>query len=125
DQNSLNTLKQWWSMGKHILLIPNAYLNTQQFNAVMQPLYQIELNGWDTSKQTVYSISYNHPLFGNVFEKISENVPLPITHKRLLLHAGLKTSPQYLMSFRDGLPFISTHKIDNGHLTIFTAPLDI
>lgn len=125
DQNSLNTLKQWWSMGKHILLIPNAYLNTQQFNAVMQPLYQIELNGWDTSKQTVYSISYNHPLFGNVFEKISENVTLPITHKRLLLHAGLKTSPQYLMSFRDGLPFISTHKIDNGHLTIFTAPLDI
>ncbi len=124
SRDLVRQLATWWDQGKHIVFIPGEQLDIPQFNALMEPATHIRAEGWDTSKQGVYSISYNHPLYSNVFEKISENVSLPVTHKRLLVTAGLRSNPQYLMTFRDGKPFISVHKMGNGQLTFLAAPVN-
>lgn len=124
NQQLVQQLEKWWHEHKHVVFIPGEQLNIQQFNSLLQPVTHIRAEGWDTSKQSVYTISHHHPLYSNVFEQINENVSLPVTHKRLLITAGLRSSPQYIMSFRDGKPFISVHKIGSGQLTIFTAPIN-
>lgn len=124
SQSLSKQLEKWWDAGKHILFVPGEQLNTTQFNTLLQPLTHIQLDNWETGKQVVHTISHNHPLYSNVFEQIGEQVSLPVTHKRLPATAGLRSSPQYLMTFRDGKPFISIHKVGNGQLTLLTSPLN-
>lgn len=116
-------LQGWWEAGKHIVMIPDEKMVLTNFNHLLQKTTGIQLLEWDNSKQAVYSITQHHPLFANVFAKISENATLPITQQRLQLEASLIGSPQYLMTYRDGTPFISQHTIGEGLLTFIAAPI--
>lgn len=120
----LRQLENWWSEGKHIVLFPSEQLPTSNFNNTIGRLSGIVMESWEQEPQTVYSLLQQHPIFAASFEKLSDQLTLPITQKRIKVNASLKSSPQNLMSFRDGLPYLSTYKIGNGQFTLLSAPLN-
>jgi hypothetical protein len=122
--NVVSQLNNWCEDGKNILIAPATDIDIASFNEKLQSISGITLANWDTTKQIVFNITQHHPFFRNVFEEIDENTTLPIIYRRLLLNVSLQNSPQYLMKFKDGIPFIFQCKVKNGMLTFINTPLD-
>jgi len=117
-------VKEALAGGQNILLFPAANSNIALLNQSLKKWGDISFDETDTSRQQVISIQQAHPLLQDVFEKIPENVQLPVTTKRYLINAGLTANQQALMSFRDGRPFLAQYTLDQGKLYICAAPLD-
>jgi len=118
------TVKERLDNGQNVLLFPGTGGNISQLNQSLKKWGDISLAETDTSAQQVMSLQQAHPLLQDLFEKIPENVQLPLVTKRYPINAGLTANQQSLMSFRDGKPFLAEYTPGPGKLYICAAPLD-
>lgn len=116
-------LEEWWQAGKDVLLLPNEDLKLASFNQQLYEVTGINMSQWVTEKHTAYKLLHQHTIFSSAIAKMPDQVTLPTTLKHIKIQANLKSSPLNLISYRDGSPFLSQYKINNGGLTILSAPL--
>ncbi|MBU3677132.1 MAG: hypothetical protein FGM54_08150, partial [Chitinophagaceae bacterium] len=88
-------------------------------NAINQSLKQIgdiRYVALDTASQTVASLQQASNLVKELFEKIPDNVQLPLTNWHYIIQAGLSANQQSVMSFRNGDPFLAKYTPNRGAL---------
>ena len=119
-----SSIKKALDNGQNILLFPGLTDNPEMLNASLKQWGELSLAKLDTAKQQVVSIQQAHPLLLDLFEKMPDNVQLPLTTKRYPIDAGLTANQQSLMSFRDGKPFLAQYSLGNGRLYLCASPLD-
>ncbi len=110
--------------GQSILLFPGDISQTEPFNDALKAWGDITIERQDTSRQQVVTIQQAHPLLQDLFEKIPDNVQLPLTTRRYPISAALSASQQMLMGFRDGKPFLAQYNLGKGKLYLCAASLD-
>lgn len=110
--------------GQNILLFPGMITNIQNFDQSLKSWGDIAFEAADTTPQQVVSLQDAHPLLQDLFEKLPENVQLPVTTKRYPIDASLAAGQQSLMSFKDGKPFLAQYSLQQGKLYICASPLD-
>jgi len=71
------------------------------------------------------ALQENQPVVQDLFEKIPENIQLPVTKRRFFIEADLTANQQSIMSFRDGSPFLAQYTPGKGRLFIVAAPLNV
>lgn len=124
SQPLVEALKSALERGQNILLFPGGSLNPGVFNPAMKNIADINFGNADTATQQIVSIQNAHQLLQDMFEKVPENVQLPVTAKRYPMDAGLTANQQSLMSFKDGRPFLAQYSVMQGKLYICASPLD-
>ncbi len=120
----IDGMKKALERGQNFLVFPSAQLNTSAFNQQIHNLLDIKLDAVDTSQQHIAAIQSTHPLLNDFFEKLPENLQMPITSRRYPIDAGLSANQQSLMSFKDGKPFLAQYTAEQGKIYVCASPLD-
>ncbi|MCH4822970.1 BatA domain-containing protein [Gramella lutea] len=108
--NNLNTVK---NNGASIVLIP-----ADNFSAYAEILNRFGFSSFDQridSERLITSITYDHPLFQNVFEDRIDNFEYP----KVVLSFNLN-SANSILSYQDNRPFL----VGSNSVYVFTAPLN-
>lgn len=117
-------VKEALQRGQNVLLFPGHIANIESYNQALKGWGDISLDKEDTSRQQVVSLQQAHALLQDLFEKVPDNIQLPVTVKRYPVNAGLTANQQALMSFRDGKPFLAQYGLMQGKLYLCAASLD-
>ncbi len=117
-------VKEALQRGQNILLFPGNINSIEGFNQALKSWGDIALAPEDTTKQQVVSMQQAHPLLQDLFEKVPDNIQLPVTVKRYPIEASVAANQQALMSFRDGKPFLAQYSLMQGKLYLCASSLD-
>ncbi|WP_118951017.1 BatA domain-containing protein [Taibaiella helva] len=117
-------VKEALQRGQNILLFPGNITDADAFNQALKSWGDISLGKVDTSRQQVVSLQQAHPLLQDVFEKVPDNIQLPVAVKRYPVDASVAANQQALMSFRDGKPFLAQYSLMQGKLYLCASSLD-
>ncbi|MCO6163863.1 VWA domain-containing protein [Flavobacterium sp. NRK F7] len=114
------TLASFYSKGGAIIFIPSEETNVQNSNNFLKNFGSLQLAPINKTEKKITKISFNHPLYKNVFEKKITNFQYPKVN-------------QYFPSSGKGLPILQLEDQANfafsvtntlGNLYVFTAPLN-
>jgi len=124
SDRTVTAINQALDRGQNILLFPGIISDLTAFNAGLNKIGEITFAPLDTTQQQVVSLQSAHPILQDLFEKIPENIQLPISLQRYPIDATLTANQQSLMSFRDGRPFLAQYTVQQGRLYLCASPLD-
>jgi hypothetical protein len=111
--------------GQTICIFPGRTGSYTSLNEGLSQLGDIQITGIDTARQTVSSLQQGNTLVKDLFEKIPENVQLPLTNWHYIINAGLAANQQSIMSFRNGDPFLARYTPSRGQLYICATSADL
>jgi hypothetical protein len=72
----------------------------------------------------VEKINVQNKIYNDVFEKLPENMDLPMVNKHLQLSYFSKSRMEQIMTLQNGFPFLSQFSIGNGKLILGATPVD-
>lgn len=100
-----NALATFKNNGGNIFLILNEDLDAASTNNFLSLLGTTRVSAISDQKRLVTAINYDHPIYKNVFDKKTDNFQYPSVSNSYEL-----VSTDALLSFQDGLPFITAEK---------------
>lgn len=109
------TLKNYHDNGGSLIIIPSMQADLESYNTLLGSLGSIVLKEPITIEQGISDISFEHPLFQNVFEKNVTNFQYP----KVLSYFTTTSNASKMLSFASGEPFL----MGSSRLYLFTAAL--
>jgi hypothetical protein len=119
------TLNDALQQGQSICIFPGRTANFQTINEGLKLVGDIHIDGIDTAVQTASSLQQGSALVKDLFEKIPENVQLPVTNWHYMISAGLAANQQSILSFRNGDPLLARYTPSRGQLYVCATSADL
>ena len=119
------TLNEALQQGQSICVFPGRTNNVQQINDGLKLVGDIQVAGIDTAVQSASSIQQGSPLVKDLFEKIPDNVQLPVANWHYVITSGLSANQQSVLSFRNGDPLLARYMPSKGQLYICATSADL
>lgn len=117
-------LINYCNQGGNLVLFPNNTINLESYNNFLRKIAQASIYTIDTSKAKVNHLDLENPLYESIFEKIPENVDLPIATLHYPIEYSIKSNVEYLMTFQNGSAFLSKNKVGKGNFYFSSVPLN-
>ena len=111
--------------GQNICLFPGKTAHVETLNAGLRAIGDISIAGLDTAVQTVAAIREGSSLVKDLFERVPDNVQLPIATWHYVLRAGLSANAQSVLVFRNGDPFLVKYSPLKGRFYVCAASADL
>lgn len=111
--------------GQTICVFPGRTANPAMLNEGLRQLGDITISGLDTSRQAATQLQQGSAIVRDLFEKIPDNVQLPVANWHYVLSAGLSANQQSVLSFRNGDPFLARYTPSRGQLFICATSADL
>ncbi len=111
--------------GQSICIFPGRTNNFAAINDGLKQVGDIRINGIDTAVQTASSLQQGSALVKDLFEKIPDNVQLPVANWHYSISAGLNANQQSVLSFRSGDPMLARYTPSRGQLYICATAADL
>jgi hypothetical protein len=111
--------------GQTICIFPGRTANIQQLNEGLKLLGDIQITGVDTSVQTASLLQQGSALVKDLFEKIPDNVQLPVANWHYTITSGLSANQQSVLGFRNGDPLLARYSPSSGHLYLCATSADL
>ncbi len=92
--------------------------NTNAVNAFLRNNAGTSYGQWNKEKLFVTSFNKSHAVFSGLFEKVPENVDLPIACEYYTIEAGGMSGVQKLFTFSNGDGFLNAYRVGNGKLYV-------
>jgi hypothetical protein len=125
DETTGKTLNEALQQGQSVCIFPGRTTNYQQLNEGLKQVGDIQISGIDTAVQAASSLQQGSTLIKDLFEKIPENVQLPVANWHYIITAGLNANQQSVMSFRNGDPMLARYTPSRGQLYICATSADL
>lgn len=125
DDATAQTLNSALEQGQVICIFPGRTANIQPLNEGLKKLGDIQISGIDTAVQTVSTLQQGSALIKELFERIPENVQLPVANWHYTINAGLSANQQAVLSFRNGNPFLARYTPSRGQLYLCATAADL
>ncbi len=119
------TLNDALQQGQSICIFPGRTSNFQSLNDGLKFAGDIRISGIDTSVQTASSLQQGSALVKDLFEKIPDNVQLPVANWHYIINSGLSANQQSVLSFRNGDPLLARYTPSRGQLYICATSADL
>lgn len=114
------TLLSFYNKGGSIILIPSQENSLQNLNSFCKNFGSFQFLNTTEAEKQITKISFNHPLYKNVFEKKVTNFQYPKVNKSFTSSGnGLP-----ILQFEDNTNFVFSISNKIGNLYIFTAPIN-
>ncbi len=111
--------------GQSVCFFPGKTSNTAGLSEGLQQIGDIRITGLDTVAQTAAHLQEGSDLVRDLFEKIPENVQLPVAGWHYNITAGLSANQQAILSFRNGDPMLSQYRPSRGYFYLLSTGTDI
>jgi hypothetical protein len=118
-------LDEGLQQGQSMCLFPGRTTNFQALNDGLRQVGDIHISGIDTAVQTASSLQQGSALVKDLFEKIPENVQLPVANWHYTIASGLSANQQSVLSFRNGDPLLARYTPSRGQLYICATSADL
>ncbi|MCB0637831.1 MAG: hypothetical protein KDC54_14485, partial [Lewinella sp.] len=128
DLQSISTglaaeLQRYVRSGGNLLVFPPRGADLASYQSFLGAFPANVLENFSEEERTVGSINTDEFVFNDVFENRSDNLRLPVTQGNFNLSRFSGRQEEVLMSYRDGAPYLTKYRSDQGHLYLCTAPL--
>ena len=114
------TLKSFVEKGGNVILIPNHKCTVGNLNTFLSNFGGIQFKSLENSEKIVTKINYNHPLFGNVFEKKIDNFQYPTTKSSF----EISNVAPMVLGYSDQTSFLCGIQNSISSVYIFAAPIN-
>ena len=94
-------------------------------NDGLKEVGDIHISAVDTAAQTASSLQQGSMLVKDLFDKIPDNVQLPVANWHYTITAGLSANQQSVLSFRNGDPLLARYTPSKGQLYICATAADL
>ena len=111
--------------GQSICIFPGKVNDTRELSDGLAKVADIRLGGVDTATQTASNLQPGSDLARDLFERIPENVQLPVANWHYVINAGLSANQQSILSFRNGDPLLAQFTPSRGKLYVLATSADI
>ena len=111
--------------GQSICIFPGRTSNVNALNEGLGKLADIRFTGVDTATQAASSLQQGSELVRDLFERIPENVQLPVANWHYNISSGLSANQQSILSFRNGDPFLAQYTPSRGKLYLSSTSADL
>jgi len=111
--------------GQSICIFPGRTSDIAGLNEGLSKIADIRVGGVDTAVQAASSLQQGSELVRDLFERIPENVQLPVANWHYIIDAGLSANQQSILSFRNGDPFLAQYTPSRGKLYLLATAADI
>jgi len=116
--SSLQTvLRSFFNTGGTVIIVPSINTDLSSYNSLLSSLSSTRFIEKVSSEAQLTTISFDHPLYQNVFEQQVTNFQYPTTSVYFNVRTNLATA----LSMDGGNPFL----IGDNRLYVFTAPLEL
>lgn len=119
-QSLIVTLKAFVENGGNVIVIPSEQTTAQNLTNFASQFGNIIFEPIQNQKKMVTKISFEHPVFKNVFERKTENFQYPTVNQSF----GIKGNFPPILSYEDGSVFLTEIKKDISSLYLFSAPIN-
>ena len=119
------TVNDALQMGQSVCIFPGRTGNIQLLNDGLKQIGDINITGVDTAVQTASSIQQGSALVKDLFEKIPDNVQLPVANWHYVISSGLSANQQSVLSFRNGDPLLARYTPSKGQLYLCATSADL
>ena len=111
-----NALNAFMSSGGSTLIIPSGKSNLTTYNQFFKYKSNISYQSNVSLEKQITSISYDHPLFKEVFNKQVRNFQYP----KVKSYFNIQTSEAAILKFEDNAPFL----VQSGTMFVFAGALN-
>jgi Aerotolerance regulator N-terminal len=118
-------LNESLQMGQSICVFPGRTGNLQSLNEGLKQIGDIQITGVDTAVQTASSLQQGSALVKDLFERIPDNIQLPVANWHYTISAGLGANQQSVLSFRNGDPLLARYTPSRGQLYLCATSADL
>ncbi|MGN7514276.1 MAG: BatA domain-containing protein [Allomuricauda sp.] len=112
-----NTLRSFKNEGGTLIVVPATNSDISSYNSLLSSLSSTQFSEKVVVDQQLTTISFDHPLYRNVFEKEVTNFQYPSVKE----HFGIQTSLPMALSMDSGDAFL----VGDDGLYVFTVPLEL
>lgn len=119
-QSLIVTLKAFVENGGNVIVIPSEQTTAQNLTNFASQFGNIIFEPIQNQKKMVTKISFEHPVFKNVFERKTENFQYPTVNQSF----GIKGNFPPILSYEDESVFLTEIKKDISSLYLFSAPIN-
>ena len=114
------TLKDFYSKGGNIVLIPSSENSPQNLNTFLGNFSGLKATALQNQEKQITKIAFSHPLYQTVFEKKVDNFQYPKVNTAFAFSGSL--SP--ILSYNDQSFFLGSATNKIGHFYVFSAPIN-
>ena len=111
--------------GQSICIFPGRTTNLDALNTGLSRIGDIRFTGVDTATQTAATLQQGSELVRDLFERIPDNVQLPVANWHYNIRAGLSANQQSILSFRNGDPLLAQYSPSRGKLYLASTSADL
>lgn len=111
--------------GRSICIFPGRAANLESLNAGLKQIGDISFTHIDTAVQAASGLQQGSALVKDLFEKIPDNVQLPVANWHYVIVAGLAANQQSVLSFRNGDPMLARYTPTKGQFYICATSADL
>jgi len=117
-------LKKFISKGGCLVIFPHPDLDMQSYQQFLQSLSSNTYSQLSVNENKIAKMNVENELFNDVFEKIPENMDLPLVKKYFSMTKNSRTTEEKLLQLQNGESFLSKFTFGKGKMYLFTIPLD-
>jgi len=121
SKNIIGALQQ----GQSVAIFPGKTNDLNSLNQGLSKVADITIRGLDTATQTATNLQQGSELVRDLFDRIPENVQLPVANWHYVIEAGLAANQQSVLSFRNGDPLLAQYSPSRGKLYVLSTTADI
>ena len=117
-------LQKFVSNGGSVVLFPNKKADIVNYNTAFQSMNLPQIILLDTARIKTQSINFEQGLYEGVFDKINQQMDLPIVLKHFEFNKVTNSLTQNNVLLQNGSPLISQHNLGSGKIYVFAIPSD-
>ena len=117
-------LKKFVDNGGSLAIFPSLNADLNSYNEFLNLMEFDNYLKADTANTKVVEINLQHPLFNDVFEKIPDNINLPIANFYYPLTKNVKSNRECLLKMQNGESFLSVQSYGSGKVYLSAVPLN-
>ena len=110
--------------GGHVVVMPGTEIDLDSYREFLLLLDANPFTGLDTTDTQVDLLNSENPVFENVFERIPDNMDLPVVSAHYQPNKRINTAEEYLLKLRTSENFLSMYTHGNGRVYVCVSPLD-
>ncbi len=116
-------LENYILAGGKVLVFPGSNANKQGYNQFFSKLASNSITEFSNEEREVFRINNKEFIFSNVYERIDQNLKLPVTSGNYRFSNFTSRGGETLLNYRDGSPFLQKYIKGKGILYVCASPL--
>jgi hypothetical protein len=117
-------LRKFLDKGGNVFVVPSMGSDISSYNSALQQIGAVGFAQVDTASTKVVSIDNKNEIFQGVFERVKENLDLPVVKKYFIGLSNLSAPRKRILKCDNGIDLLTEFSIAKGKLFLLNTSLE-